>query len=142
MPPTGSSQCGAAFPAVKGHSGAPPRLHARRRAVCGAGLRFLRFLPLMAVAGRQRPSGDAGGIVRCGSKEVKVVEITGGAIRRARFVWVTALPPRTLREFAALAERSTRSEVIDPARAAAEIAEILEQGTRPTIGWWRRHTAR
>jgi len=70
------------------------------------------------------------------------MDTQGGGDRRARFDWVAALPPRTLRELAALAERSTRPEVTDPVRAAAEIAEMLEKGTRPTIGWWRRHTAR
>ena len=82
------------------------------------------------------------GLSRSGSKEVELVDTQGGGDRRARFGWVAALPPRTLRELAALAERSSRPEVIDPVGAAAEIADMLKQGTRPTIGWWRRHTAR
>jgi len=82
------------------------------------------------------------GLSRCGSKEVELVGTQGGGDRRARYGSVTALPPRTLPELAALADRGIRPEVTDPVRAAAEIAEMLEQGTRPTIGWWRRHTAR
>ena len=53
--------------------------------------------------------------------------------------WVAGLPAATLRELAALAERRQRREFIDPERAAAELAEMLVAGDRPTIGWYRRH---
>ena len=82
------------------------------------------------------------GLSRSGSKEVELVEIRGGGNRRARYGWLAVLPPRTLRELVALGERGIRPEVTDPVRAAAEIADMLEQGTRPTIGCWRRHAAR
>jgi len=128
----------AAFPADRGRSEAPSRL----RAAFGAAFCSLRSSPLMLlrVAGASRvlPAGSP----RCSSKEVELVDTRGGGERRARYGSVAVLPPRTLRELAALGERGTGPEVTDPVRAAAEIAEMLEQGTRPTIGWWRRHTAR
>lgn len=54
--------------------------------------------------------------------------------------WVAALPADVLRELASIAEHLTRTEFIDPARAAQELAAMIEIGTRPTIGWYRRHT--
>ncbi len=62
--------------------------------------------------------------------------------RRTRFGWVAALPPQTLRELAALAERGNRLEFVDPERAAAELADMLIRGDRPALGWYRRHLGR
>ena len=56
--------------------------------------------------------------------------------------WLTSIPPAVLRELAALVERRHHLQFIDPARAAAELAVMLDAGTRPTIGWYRRHTSR
>jgi len=55
--------------------------------------------------------------------------------------WTTKLPARTLRHLAAIADRQERREFVDPERAAQEIAQMLSQGTRPTIGWYRRNLA-
>jgi len=59
--------------------------------------------------------------------------------RRTRYAWVATLPPQTLRELAALAERSNRLEFVDPEQAAAELADMLIRGDRPALGWYRRH---
>ena len=53
--------------------------------------------------------------------------------------WVAALPARTLRELAALAERQKRPEFIDTELAVTELVEMLAKVQRPTIGWYRRH---
>ena len=50
--------------------------------------------------------------------------------------WVAVLPARAL---AALAERQERPQFVDPELAAAELAEMLVAGDKPTIGWYRRH---
>ena len=59
-----------------------------------------------------------------------------------RYAWVAALPAKTLRELAALAERSKRPEFDDPAAAAVELADMLTKGVKPTLGWYRRHRRR
>jgi len=41
-----------------------------------------------------------------------------------------------------MAHRATRFVFDDPAAAAAELVDMLAAGTRPTIGWYRRHRAR
>ena len=53
--------------------------------------------------------------------------------------WVAVLPARTLRALAALAERQERPQFVDPELAAAELADMLVAGDKPTIGWYRRH---
>ena len=62
--------------------------------------------------------------------------------RQAQYGWVAALPPDVLRELANMAHRATRFVFDDPAAAAAELVDMLAAGTRPTIGWYRRHRAR
>jgi hypothetical protein len=52
------------------------------------------------------------------------------------------LDAATLQELAALADRDTRPVPIEPERMAAELAEIAEQGDRPTVGWFRRNLER
>lgn len=52
---------------------------------------------------------------------------------------IAGLDGPTLRELAAIADQLKRPTIVDPERAAEELAEMLEAGTRPTIGWWRRH---
>lgn len=53
----------------------------------------------------------------------------------------TQLDPMTLRHLAATSEALRRAQLDDPSRCADELLAMLEAGTRPTIGWWRRHTA-
>ena len=52
------------------------------------------------------------------------------------------LDPAVLRELAFLLDQDpTRARhFVNPTQAAAELAEILDRGATPTIGWWRRHT--
>lgn len=49
--------------------------------------------------------------------------------------------PAVLRELAWLLEhRNGRMRTfVDPKRAAAELADILDRGGTPTIGWWKRN---
>ena len=49
--------------------------------------------------------------------------------------------PAVLRELACLLEhRNGRMRTfVDPKRAAAELAAILDRGGTPTIGWWKRN---
>lgn len=53
--------------------------------------------------------------------------------------WVARLPSTTLRELASIAERYDRLEFRDPKAAAEELAEMLSNGNRPALGWYRRH---
>jgi hypothetical protein len=62
--------------------------------------------------------------------------------RRVQYRWVAALPPDVLRELANMGYRGTRFLFNDPTAAAAELVDMLAAGTRPTIGWYRRHRAR
>jgi len=62
--------------------------------------------------------------------------------RQAHYGWVATLPPDVLRELANMAHRATGFVFDDPAAAAAELVDMLAAGTRPTIGWYRRHRAR
>jgi hypothetical protein len=45
----------------------------------------------------------------------------------------------TLRHLAATAEALHRPGFSDPGAAAEALAAMAARGTRPTIGWWRRH---
>jgi hypothetical protein len=69
----------------------------------------------------------------------------GGAWSRPAAVqtptFFRSLDPATLRALASLLEESPvhARRFVDPDQAAAELAEILDRGTTPTIGWWRRH---
>lgn len=51
-----------------------------------------------------------------------------------------ALDPSTLRHLAATSEALRRVRLDDPQQCADEMLEMLERGSKPTIGWWRRHT--
>jgi hypothetical protein len=62
--------------------------------------------------------------------------------RQAQYGWVATLPPEVLRELANMAHRATGFVFDDPAAVAAELVDMLAAGTRPTIGWYRRHRAR
>lgn len=53
--------------------------------------------------------------------------------------WVARLPSTTLRELASIAERYDRREFRNPTVAAEELAEMLSNGDRPALGWYRRH---
>ncbi|MGA2307377.1 MAG: hypothetical protein ABSH29_24790 [Acidimicrobiales bacterium] len=55
-------------------------------------------------------------------------------------VLVAGFDAETLRLLAAVAEERDRPRFHDAAQAAEEIAAMVERGTVPTIGWWRRHT--
>lgn len=53
---------------------------------------------------------------------------------------IAGLDGPTLRLLATIADQLERPRFVDPARAAEELADMIERGTRPTIGWYRRHT--
>jgi hypothetical protein len=55
------------------------------------------------------------------------------------FVDIDSLPPSTLRHLAALREERDRSRYLDYEAMAKELAEMLCDGRKPTIGWYRRH---
>jgi hypothetical protein len=63
----------------------------------------------------------------------------GVGVTRSTFAWTGGLSADTLRHLASIAERAERREFVDPERAATEIAQMLTNGTRPTIGWYRRN---
>ena len=56
-------------------------------------------------------------------------------------IWVDLdrLSPSLLRHLAAAKERATRPCYDDNNAMAEELAAMLMAGTRPTIGWYRRH---
>ena len=56
-----------------------------------------------------------------------------------RYRWVYDLPGDTLRHLAAIAEHFDRPYFSHPEQAAEELVEMLDQGTRPALGWYRRH---
>jgi hypothetical protein len=56
--------------------------------------------------------------------------------------WLGALDPITLRELASLADRASRPVPVDPERMAEELAEMVDRGDRPTIGWFKRNYIR
>ena len=58
------------------------------------------------------------------------------------FVDLDALSPATLRHLAAIKERALRDRYDDTDAMAEELAQMLLAGTRPTIGWYRRHLVR
>jgi hypothetical protein len=57
----------------------------------------------------------------------------------ATYVDLDALGASTLRHLAALREDRERERYIDYEAMAMELAELLVDGRRPTIGWYRRH---
>lgn len=67
----------------------------------------------------------------------------GGTVVRETHTprFLQQLDPAVLRELAWLLEhRNGRVKTfVDPKRAAAELADILDRGGTPTIGWWKRN---
>jgi len=53
---------------------------------------------------------------------------------------VAGFDGETLRHLAAVADARDHPRFHDSAKAAEEIAAMLERGDVPTIGWWKRHT--
>ena len=61
----------------------------------------------------------------------------------ATWVDLDRLTPSVLRHLAAAKERASRPEYDDTEAMAEELAVMVMEGRRPTIGWYRRHrTAR
>jgi hypothetical protein len=60
-----------------------------------------------------------------------------------RLSFLRLLDPATLRGLASLIEDRgpQRRPLRDPEASAQALAEMLEQGATPTIGWWRRQFA-
>ena len=58
------------------------------------------------------------------------------------FVDLDSLSPATLRHLASLKDRAERERYDDTDAMAEELAQMLLAGTRPTIGWYRRHRSR
>lgn len=56
--------------------------------------------------------------------------------------WVATLPAEVLSHLAAIARDLERPRFYDPEAAADEVVAMLVAGTRPALGWWRRHIAR
>ena len=59
----------------------------------------------------------------------------------ATWVDLERLSPSVLRHLAAAKERTSRPHYDDTEVMAEELAGMLIAGTRPTIGWYRRHRA-
>jgi len=61
----------------------------------------------------------------------------------SRLSFLHLLDPATLRELARLIEarEPQRRPLRDPEASAQALAEMLEQGATPTIGWWCRQLA-
>jgi hypothetical protein len=55
-------------------------------------------------------------------------------------VLVAGFDGETLRHLAAVADARDHPRFRDPAKAAEEIADMLQRGDVPTVGWWKRHT--
>ena len=49
------------------------------------------------------------------------------------------LSPSVLRHLAAAKEWASRPNYDDTSAMADELVEMLAAGTRPTVGWYRRH---
>jgi hypothetical protein len=49
------------------------------------------------------------------------------------------LSPSVLRHLAAAKERASRPHYDDTSAMADELVAMLIAGTRPTVGWYRRH---
>ena len=59
----------------------------------------------------------------------------------ATWVDLDRLSPSVLRHLAAAKEHATRPHYDDTDAMAEELAAMVMAGTRPTIGWYRRHRA-
>jgi hypothetical protein len=57
----------------------------------------------------------------------------------ATWVDLDRLSPSVLRHLAAAKERASRPDYVDSEAMAEELAAMVMQGRRPTIGWYRRH---
>jgi hypothetical protein len=57
----------------------------------------------------------------------------------ATWVDLDRLTPSVLRHLAAAKERASRPEYDDTEVMAEELAVMVMEGRRPTIGWYRRH---
>ena len=57
----------------------------------------------------------------------------------ATWIDLDRLSPSVLRHLAAAKERSSRPRYDDTEAMAEELAAMLISGTRPTVGWYRRH---
>ena len=60
----------------------------------------------------------------------------------ATWVDLDRLTPSVLRHLAAAKERASRPEYDDTEAMAEELAVMVMEGRRPTIGWYRRHRSR
>jgi hypothetical protein len=56
----------------------------------------------------------------------------------ATWVDLDRLSPSVLRHLAAAKERASRRSYVDSEAMAEELAVMVMQGKRPTIGWYRR----
>ncbi len=61
------------------------------------------------------------------------------ASRMATWVDLDRLSPSVLRHLAAAKDRASRPEYDDIEAMAEELAVMIMEGRRPTIGWYRRH---
>ena len=61
------------------------------------------------------------------------------ASHMATWVDLDRLSPSLLRHLAAAKERASRPEYDDTEAMAEELAVMVMEGQRPTIGWYRRH---
>jgi len=62
----------------------------------------------------------------------------------SRLVDIDAIGGEGLRQIAAALEMASpegRARAALPPEAVAELAEMVVAGKRPTIGWWKRHSA-
>jgi hypothetical protein len=59
----------------------------------------------------------------------------------ATWVDLDRLSPSVLRHLAAAKERAARPRYDDTDVMAQELAAMVMQGRRPTIGWYQRHRA-
>jgi hypothetical protein len=57
----------------------------------------------------------------------------------ATWIDLDRLSPSVLRHLAAAKERTSRPQYVDSEAMAEELAAMVMQGRRPTIGWYRRH---
>ena len=57
----------------------------------------------------------------------------------ATWVDLDRLTPSILRHLAAAKERTSRTDYDDTEAMAEELAVMVIEGRRPTIGWYRRH---
>ena len=61
------------------------------------------------------------------------------ASRMATWVDLDRLSPSVLRHLAAAKERASRPHYDDTEAMAEELAVMVMEGRRPTVGWYRRH---